>query len=331
MYTIVLANTRREAFAWAREEGISLRKIKFAQNSQTISGTYYDRVIELPSYGKRRDKHAINATIKRLLRKKPDLELVKLEDWVTPQIARPIPPDELRTAALLGDVGTPFSNGGFVPPGLTSAITVNSPLVPSGQAPVADRKEMDLRFQVTDESLQRALDQSAAGDVAPIDLNAERGGHDCVADENLGCEACIAEGRPEIPADTPLTVEPLTPAQAEAAQEVVAEISESLEEIDNGLTEAGPEPERPKKRGRRTNEQKAYDEAKAIFDLEQTEQNARALSAAYDDLVKRHPDDERIVAEKQRTESMVTKLPKLPKLPKLNVPGVAQGAPDLDF
>jgi hypothetical protein len=309
MYTIVLANTRREAQAWARQEGLSLRKIKFAQNSQSIAGRFYDRIIELPSYGKRRDKHAVNASIKRLMRSVKGLEITKLPDWVMPD--PPLTPERAQitsTTWLLGDVDKqqPFSNGGYLPPGLTEVtndtgetITV-SPLVHPGQDQVADRADMDLDFQTVPELSTADLYKMALEQGAEIDV-------------------------PEAAA------EPLSPQQAERAQEVVAAVTESLEKIDDGLTEAGP---KPKKKGRRTNEQKAYDEALAAWNREglPTEE----LSKAREALAKRHPDDERLQDQSMITREVSVMFPadvevKPTRTPKLNVPGVAQGSPDLDF
>lgn len=291
MYTIVLANTRREATAWARSEEISLRKIKFAQNAQSIAGRYYNRIVELPSYGKRRDKHAINAAIKRLKRTLKTIPHDVLTDWVMPEPVA-APAAIASQTWLLGDVDAqqPFSNP------VTSG---DNPLVQPGQDPVADRKDMDLHFEVVPEIPRDDLVKMAVEQGAEFDL-------------------------PE--------VEPLNPEQAEVAQQVVAEVTESLEKIDDGLTEAGP---KPKKKGRRTNEQKAYDDALAAWNREglPTEE----LSKAREALAKRHPDDERLQDQSMITREVSVMFPaddvevKQTRTPKLNVPGVAQGSPDLDF
>lgn len=88
----------------------------------------------------------------------------------------------------------------------------------------------------------------------------------------------------------------------EITVEIVADVAQALqaaEETADELTQLGQEMEaaeveKPKRRGRRTNEQKAYDEA--LADWETNGGTLDAVKEARQALSKRHPDDERLLS-----------------------------------
>jgi hypothetical protein len=279
MYTIVLAATRREAVDWAQQNGVPFRSTRFAQDASSLAGRFFDRIVELPSFAKRRDRFSINAAVKRLKRTLPNIPHEVLESF-TPTPPRPQPAKVSTLTWLLGDVEAqnPFSNVLPDAPELVSdVVEQENPLVQPGEDPIADRKDMDL------------------------DLSAEELREVGASEEEVEKLAQIDALQKKVEAD-------------QATSEVTADVTS----------------EAPKRRGRRTNEQKAYDEAKAAADAAPYDIKLAAdFDTAYVALLARHPDDERIVAERSRTTVVAAALPKL--LEPEATPGVASGAPDLDF
>lgn len=203
MQTIVLSGNVRETYAWADAKGRHRRSVKHVPNATALQGRAYDEVVELPSFSKRPDRHAVLAAVKRLKRSRPDIEHIVDSEWVTPERPKKVEPVRLAPSVFL------FSN------------------VPASPAPVAANVTAHETFDV----------------VQPVK------------------------------------------AEAEAKYD-------AIEAISNLGEDAAESTQRPKRRGRRTNEQKAYDEALAAW--ETNGGTAEAVREARKALLKRHPDDERL-------------------------------------
>jgi hypothetical protein len=82
MTTIILANSRRQATAFAGLLGLRNRDYRFPYQASSLDGLLMRRVIVHPSFELRRDKHAIMATVRRGIRKTPGGRIVKINDKV---------------------------------------------------------------------------------------------------------------------------------------------------------------------------------------------------------------------------------------------------------
>jgi hypothetical protein len=90
----VLAFNQREAAKWASDENLRLRDIRYVHSVSVLPYTNrrgQDRIVELPGYSRRRDRHAINDRLKSLTRR----DLFQIE--------------------------RPFDKGGILPPGPVEA------------------------------------------------------------------------------------------------------------------------------------------------------------------------------------------------------------------
>lgn len=65
MYTIILAENPKEASRHAVEQGLKIGTWRYAVRASSIRGVKAAVIHELPGFAKRRDKHAINAELKR--------------------------------------------------------------------------------------------------------------------------------------------------------------------------------------------------------------------------------------------------------------------------
>lgn len=307
-YTIILAATRREAVDWARQNDVPFRSIRFAQDASSLGGRFFDRIVELPSHAKRRDRFSVNAAVKRLKRVLPDIPHEVLDSFTLTPPA-PSPAKFTREQWLFGDVDTPnpFSNAAPLAPGyveVTNDTGVAEVLVQPGEDLVADRKDMDLNLSAAElrevgasedevEQFERidALAQKIQDDIDAADM-----------DEASEVAAIIEEQLDGSEADLQKMLKP---------NDTVTE----LQKVTEAVTSAAP-----KRKSRRTNEQKAYDEAAAAYEALGDESSYTDLEVAHQALLKRHPDDERLgtIQVREATEPEST-------------PGVASGAPDLDF
>lgn len=67
--TLILSDSRRETYAYAKSIGLRSRQVEHATSADSIRGVHFPVVIELPSYSSRRDRHAINAVVKAMATK----------------------------------------------------------------------------------------------------------------------------------------------------------------------------------------------------------------------------------------------------------------------
>lgn len=230
MQTIVLARTIQEVYEWARAQERGLRTVRYLPNADSLQGSYFDKIVELPSFNQRADKYAINAAIRKLLRRKSSLERIIDSEWVRPTPPKRVPP------VLVDPAVFRFSN-----------------------LPVAEMALGDMYF--------KAVSMEAEEDFSIPEVTAKVTVHDTF----------------------------------EAAEVTSEEVQAEVGQIADDLTQLGQEIEaatgaaRPKRKGRRTNEQKAFDEAQAAYGEDPTDDDARlALKSAEDALRQRHPDDERL-------------------------------------
>lgn len=86
MHTLVLSDSIRETNAYAESAGI--RRVRHAAAARSIDGCVFASVVELPSFSKRRDQHAVKAAVARMLRKTPRMTYEVVEDWT---YERPLP------------------------------------------------------------------------------------------------------------------------------------------------------------------------------------------------------------------------------------------------
>lgn len=248
-YTIILAATRREAVDWARQNDVPFRSIRFAQDASSLGGRFFDRIVELPSHAKRRDRFSVNAAVKRLKRVLPDIPHEVLESF-TPTPPAPSPKKFSREQWLFGDVETPnpFSNAAPDAPELVSdVVEQENPLVQPGEDPIADRKDMDLNLSAEElrevgasedefEKFEQidALEQKVQDDIDAADM-AEAAEVEAIMIEQLGdVEADLAKmikpaeepksaaapkrkGRPVGSKNKPKTTAEVTPAVTSAA------------------------------------------------------------------------------------------------------------------
>lgn len=65
MYKIILAENPQDANAYAKAQGIRRGTYRYAVRASSIAGLRVAEIHELPSFANRRDKHAINAELRR--------------------------------------------------------------------------------------------------------------------------------------------------------------------------------------------------------------------------------------------------------------------------
>lgn len=78
MTTIILADTMKDAAVYAQATGMRRGEWTYAAKAETIDGSVPKTVVTLPSYAKRRDHHAITATVRRIIRKSRQCEHVNV-------------------------------------------------------------------------------------------------------------------------------------------------------------------------------------------------------------------------------------------------------------
>jgi hypothetical protein len=242
--TIVLARTIRETYAWARAQERNLRSVRHVPNAASISGRNFDRIVELPSYSKRADRHAVNAALRQLKRRLPHLKHDYDADWVMPEPPKKVEKVHLDPATFL------FSNAP----------------VPTSEKPLGD-----LWFD-------------AVAAEADEDYSVE---DDSSSDDEVAYEAT----------DTAEVTSEVTFEAVEPVQEPETSDDQAIEKLveAKGTGNIGTDElntPKPKRKGRRTNEQKAYDEALAAW--ETNGGTIEAVEEARAALKKRHPDDERL-------------------------------------
>lgn len=238
----VLSGSRRETSEWAKSQDIPLRQARHVYTSTTLPGriSKTQRVVSLPGFAKRRDRHAIIVQLRRSSSGKARIEI-----WV------PGADGELYCIA-----------GPQVPP------AVPDPQMPlDALTALAAELQVEEDFSIEDES----------GDETVL----------AVADESE---------RPPTVTITPTTDDP--PASHLELVERVLPTERDVTEVVK-VTESATEP-KPKRKGRRTNEQKAYDET--LIDYHENKATLEQVIAARDALAERHPDDERLLNAPQSDE-----------------------------
>lgn len=108
MYTVILAGSFQEAMTYAVDQGLRNTNTRGVAGPNSVP-TVIDQTIELPSYDRRPDKHAIEARLRDAGRRRPFIRMLD-EDWVHPK-DRPPPdpveggdPDKLITINEVGDL-----------------------------------------------------------------------------------------------------------------------------------------------------------------------------------------------------------------------------------
>lgn len=77
----VLSGNRRETARWAEAQGHSLRQARHVYDAQTLPGRIAGvRLVQLPGFETRRDRHAIVARLKRANYRKIEIEIWKRHD-----------------------------------------------------------------------------------------------------------------------------------------------------------------------------------------------------------------------------------------------------------
>lgn len=64
MHTVILAKSPAEANAYIKAEGLNRRNARYATRAGTVRGLRVSRIIELPGYARRHDRHSINAALR---------------------------------------------------------------------------------------------------------------------------------------------------------------------------------------------------------------------------------------------------------------------------
>jgi hypothetical protein len=83
VFTLVLAGSTQEALTFARDVGLTRPRVATA--AHTLQGLRISNVVELPSFWRRPDKHAILSAIRPLLARDRSATHVLYEEWVPPK------------------------------------------------------------------------------------------------------------------------------------------------------------------------------------------------------------------------------------------------------
>ena len=104
MRTLILAGSFREAATYAR--GKELRHYRFASSADAVANFQAQRVVELPGYARRADRHSLNAIANRVVRRGGEW----VKDSYTPPAVEETPLTKLqsftRTDWLFGNLSS---------------------------------------------------------------------------------------------------------------------------------------------------------------------------------------------------------------------------------
>lgn len=86
---LILSGSYLESNRYLQAEGVRGRH---ATNASTVVSAYFDRIVQLPSFANRPDRHAIAQAVRRKTRGRGFVEWVVLEEWVPPtKVVEPEP------------------------------------------------------------------------------------------------------------------------------------------------------------------------------------------------------------------------------------------------
>lgn len=126
MYTIILANSTAEAIGYVKSVGLRPREYRYAAKASTIRNLRIAKVVELPGFKKRFDRHAILAALRWA--KVPEWEVV---DEVKPD--RRLSLERAQEVAFryqaiqrINDEEPWYDKGGILPPELTQVVNSGS-------------------------------------------------------------------------------------------------------------------------------------------------------------------------------------------------------------
>lgn len=261
----VLAGDQRETQRWARKHGIPLRTARHVFDAQTIPGRLgKNRVVELPGFATRRNRHAILARLKfakalKIEKIDPDepFSLVQMPRDDMAQVAEAIGAEFVDTTE-----SDPSSDLTDPEPEVGPTVTVT----PTDEEPPASHTELVNR-------VLPAKAHEVIEVVQPVD----------VPDEDETDEAD--------PFDEFLGLTPENEIKAEETQLETPADDETVIEV----------AEKPK-RTRRTKVQMAYDAA--LADWESNGGSLEAVIEARDALSAKHPDDERLLTAPQSDDEV---------------------------
>lgn len=92
MFTLLLAGSRTEAAEYIGDKGMRVAHVKYAASAEAIRGLRPSRILQLPSFEKRSDRHAVMASVRPMLAQRGlEVEIEHDEAWVRPA-DRPVPP-----------------------------------------------------------------------------------------------------------------------------------------------------------------------------------------------------------------------------------------------
>lgn len=258
----VLSGSRRETARWAEAQGHSLRQARHVYDAQTLPGRIAGvRLVQLPGFETRRDRHAIVARLKRANYRNLEIEVWKQHDdqfggWYQVK-------DEL-----------------VAEPGPTVTITPTTDEPPASHTELVERVLPNKAHEVIevvqpvdvpdpDESAESdPLEEFLGLTEAPADEQEAPAAE--VEDDEQFCDSCKAGL--ESSEHFEKCVRPARDAEEKQAED-----------------ESSAKP----KRTRRTKAQMAYDAA--LADWESNGGSLEAVITARDALAKRHPDDERLL------------------------------------
>lgn len=280
----VLAFNQREAAQWATEQELNLRDIVYVHSASVLP--YHNRkgedlIVELPGFAKKRGTFAIQDRLKSLTRRGK----FEVEKWyldpdgvfaeVSPEPVDPAPfdlNDFVEVDRPTGEPGQYDANdfgdfeGGFIPSG-EAEVTNDTGL------PELTLTEDQLRAVGASDDEVETLKPVTAGigdEAGPVELPRNE----------------LVRKAVEMEAEFDLGDSSILDAPDQKTDDFIAGVAENLAE---------PKSVAPVRRARRNNQQIAYDNAKAAYDADASnEANEQRFVAATEALRARDPEDERL-------------------------------------
>lgn len=102
MTALILSGSYLESNRYLQSEGIRGRH---ATSATTVQGDYFTRIIELPSFSGRPDRHAVLSAIARRTRGANKVDWTVLEEW-SPPLKPELGQEGYKADMLFGDVST---------------------------------------------------------------------------------------------------------------------------------------------------------------------------------------------------------------------------------
>lgn len=95
---LILSGSYLESNRYLQAEGVRGRH---ATNASTVVSAYFDRIVQLPSFANRPDRHAIAQAVRRKTRGRGFVEWVVLDEWTPP--VKVVEPEQVNVY-LFGDL-----------------------------------------------------------------------------------------------------------------------------------------------------------------------------------------------------------------------------------